>query len=319
VTVSTQVLESLQDESLQRLTEALGDARRVALVDFPSHQNAGDSLIWLGETNYLRRLGVSIDFIGDWLRCSPRGLRRRCPEGPILLSGGGNLGDVWPHTQRFREQMIAEFPDRPIVQLPQSLHFSEPASIDRFREVLTRHGRVTLMIRDVQGFQRAESLFGEVSQVVMCPDMALGVGRIQAPREPDVDVVALRREDKEAGHALPVLPGRTITADWGLRGSDSLLWTALQVPGAIERRVGVVEPLVHGLVTASWQAQAQLNVSRASALLARGRTVVTNRLHAVVMATLMGREVVAVDNNYGKLAPIFDSYLHRFPTITFRH
>src|SRR3546814_7617772 len=48
-------LQARLDESLAPL---LGDGP-VALVDYPDHANVGDSAIWLGETTYLRRRGLT--------------------------------------------------------------------------------------------------------------------------------------------------------------------------------------------------------------------------------------------------------------------
>lgn len=45
--------------------------------------------------------------------------------------------------------------------------------------------------------------------------------------------------------------------------------------------------------------------------------MVTDRLHAAVLATLLGRPVVARDNANGKLAAVFADYLGRFPLARF--
>src|SRR5512141_721889 len=79
----------------------------VALLDFPSHSNVGDSAIWLGERALLRSIGAPVRYCADLESFDPEACRAAHPEGgAILLHGGGNLGDVWPRHQEFRERVI---------------------------------------------------------------------------------------------------------------------------------------------------------------------------------------------------------------------
>jgi pyruvyl transferase EpsO len=60
-------------------------------------------------------------------------------------------------------------------------------------------------------------------------------------------------------------------------------------------------------------------VRAAERTLLHGHVVVTDRLHAAVLATLLGRPVVAHDNANGKLSAVFADYLGRFPNTRFAH
>jgi pyruvyl transferase EpsO len=68
--------------------------------------------------------GRAPDHVCTWDAFDADAFRRDSPAGVVFLHGGGNLGDIWPHHQHFREAMLAEFRDRTIVQLPQSIHLS---------------------------------------------------------------------------------------------------------------------------------------------------------------------------------------------------
>ena len=120
-----------------------------ALVDFPDHANVGDSAIWLGATTFFRRQhGVAPRYVASIPAFSPAALRRAHPEGPILIHGGGNFGDLWPRHQAFREHLLETFPDRLVVQLPQSVHYGDARLADRTARVIARHGNVRLLVRD---------------------------------------------------------------------------------------------------------------------------------------------------------------------------
>ena len=83
----TNALTTIQAETLGVLSRLLEPGTHAALIDFPNHKNHGDHLIFLGECNYLDRLGVTVDYIADPTRYDPFDLEHRLPEGPILLHG----------------------------------------------------------------------------------------------------------------------------------------------------------------------------------------------------------------------------------------
>ena len=309
----------LENRALAVLRRVLAGAGQVALLDFPAHTNAGDSLIYLGQDRLLRAAGCSVGYVADTRTYDPAVLRRRVPHGPILLQGGGNLGDRWLPTQEFRERVVADFPERPIVQLPQSIDFTDPVRQRRAGEIFARHPDLLLLMRDHRSLDRARAAFPG-NRVEFCPDLAVGVGRLPRPSTPDHDVVMLLREDSEraAAHRYALPPGTTVLrADWGFRGWSRARWSLLMAPSAVSRRAAPLRAGAQGLVERSFDELARFSVDAASALLSRGRIVVTDRLHATVLAALMGIPVIALDNANGKISAAHAAYLHRWPEIRF--
>ena len=68
--------------------------RPCALVDFPNYTNVGDSAIWVGERAVLDDLEVDVGYTADRTSFRRRTLERRVGRGPILITGGGNFGDL---------------------------------------------------------------------------------------------------------------------------------------------------------------------------------------------------------------------------------
>jgi pyruvyl transferase EpsO len=138
----------LRARALEVLSELITPHTPCALVDFPHHANVGDSAIWLGERALLRCVGVPVTYTCDRSSFSEQDLLNRLPTGTILIHGGGNFGDLWPHHQDFRERIIWTFPHHRIIQLPQSIHFDHRANLDRARSVLGAHRDLTICVRD---------------------------------------------------------------------------------------------------------------------------------------------------------------------------
>ncbi|MDT2007293.1 hypothetical protein FXW78_27275 [Rhodococcus opacus] len=311
-------LATIRSDTLRTLSALLPSGTKVALVDFPNHQNAGDSLIWTGTRKYLRELDVEVDYVADMSRYAPEHLAERLPSGPILIQGGGNFGDRWEPMQAFRERVVADFPDRQIIQLPQSIEFGPGSALEQAQRVLGAHRNLTILIRDHEGVKRTRELF-PTATVTFCPDLAFGNGWMRSIADGPVDVILLLRRDSEAvDHGYQLHPGLTHRpAEWGLTGYQSLKWKALHIPGAIAKRSATLSRLLYPTVAKAYERQAKLNVETAVKVLKSGRLVVTDRLHAMVLASLLEMPVIAMDNENGKVRAIYSDYLHTLPNVHF--
>ena len=308
-------LEPLADIRLQTLTvlsRLIEPGSPVALLDYPYYPNAGDVLIWAGTRTYLDALRADVRYQERHDRYSREALIARHPTGPILLQGGGNFGDRWPEHQEFRERVISDFPDRRIVQLPQTIEMSL-ATAARIRGVYSRHPDLTVLLRDSGSLRAAESLFPDLD-TGFCPDLAFGYSPTRKRRRASVDVVELKRSDSESATSIPLFEHRqditTTVTDWGLNHREELQWAAIRAPGAVVRRISRhISVLGVRDVPPPYDGFTRLILHSAERTLGRGQVVVTDRLHAVVLAALIGIPVVACDNANRKVSTIIEDYL----------
>ena len=300
------LVRSLSDAVLERLSDVLAGVQAAALVDFPAHFNVGDAAIWLGEKTALSRLGIAVSYACDRHGYDPTHLRKALPEGPILLHGGGNFGDLYPEHQVLRERVLADFPDRHIVQLPQTIAFRDDTSrretIRRFR----RHPQLTLLVRD----DRSLEVYGRelAEDVRICPDMAFCLDL--QPFESPGGVLWLRREDKERRHWAGSVPPGVRVRDWP---ELPAAWAArrrfTQVLGLTAAYAGAAGVPLSRTASSQFDRQAQERVRAGTALLASARTIVTDRLHACILALLCDRPVVVLDNTNGKLRAFYETWV----------
>ena len=293
---------------------------RCALVDFENSSNVGDSAIWLGQTSYLRRSNVSVVYACDTDTYSEDRLRTRLADGVILITGGGNMGDLYPAHQRLREQIIERFDHNKIIQLPQTFAFSDRSNLERAKAIFDRHPNLMLLARDKRSLEFARNEFRAASE--LCPDMAFALGKLSRPVDPDYDVVWLGRSDDESSHASAgAAPDDVFSTDWvevppgsprprlGTRAAfraNSLLTRLASGHPARARRLS-------GLLAATFAPLARQRLERGCRLLSRGRVIVTERLHGHILGVLLGIPQVLVGDRYGKLQSFYETWTRDFP------
>ncbi|ETA04619.1 polysaccharide pyruvyl transferase [Gordonia alkanivorans CGMCC 6845] len=284
----------------------------VALLDFPNHANAGDLLIYRGELAYLDQLGCGVRYLAVFNTYDKAVMDRQVPDGPILLHGGGNFGDRYRVYQEFRERVIAENPDRKIVQMPQTFEFSDPAFLAHTQEVYAEHPDLTILIRHRHDLDRITGLFPR-NRVEFCPDTAFGVGRLQPSAEPDHALVILKRIDNESLHDPEGLSADLVAdafvADWRLewRGTGLRWWPRSFLIVLLSTRASI-RPHIAEWSRRSFDRQSQIIVDQAVRTMSRGHVVVTDRLHGAVFGLLLGKTVVLVDNANRKISAAYRDY-----------
>lgn len=305
--------ERLWEQATGMLRALIAPGSRCALLDFPLYANVGDSAIWLGERALLREVGAVVDYVCRLGSLSVSELTSRIPagDGVILLQGGGNLGDLWPRHQLFRERVISAFPGHRIIQLPQSLHFDDPANLARAQAVFDAHPDLTLLLRDRHSLITARRAFRARS--LLCPDLAFGFDPPPVPGQPEHRVVWLSRTDHEsAGPALAgPLPG-VWTTDWAARQGATAEWT--RELHAVTGRIRAGAPGADsGSLARLYDRHAELHVLRGCRLLCSGRTVITDRLHAHVLSLLLRLPHVLLADRNGKVREFWETWTRGWP------
>jgi len=286
--------------TLDQLLEMIPRASTIALIDEPVHRNIGDHLIQSGSEAFFRRHEVSITFRANTLNYSTRRARAMIPpEAIIVCQGGGHLGDLYPHHQHLREQVIRDFPMHRIVILPQSIYFRDPAAERRALTAFSAHEQLHLCLRDQISFGCATAW--ACCAVHLMPDMAHALWPIANPgpsREQQAGTLYLMRQDQE-NTTVPqrILSHRDDFIDWKeLIGLKDTALLAMIAAGFASERFGPDPLPLRRLL--SWQTDRM--VTRAVRLMASRRQVVTSRLHGALLALLLGKRVELLDSLTGK-------------------
>lgn len=282
---------------LSGLLQFLPVDRPLVYLDYPVHLNFGDLLILRGTEQFFSDCGHTVTARAAYMNFTASRQRHVTRDAIIVMHGGGNFGDLYPVHQRFREQVVRQFPNNRIVILPQSVYFSSPAAQEQSAEVFRAHQDVVLCLRDHASIHRVGRRF--TANTVLMPDMAQ-----QLWQGPDGHshstgrTLELMRRDLEMSQDQNAPGLGADSRDW----LDFIPRWSCRIYGRIlalhelEGRYGhrlAAQPL--------WYEYCRRLHAHMEQQFRDYDRVVTSRLHGMIFAALLGKPVQYVDNTYGKL------------------
>ncbi len=344
-------LEKIRD-SLHTALEKIPPFEQCALLDYPDYFNIGDHLIGLATIFYITDvIKAKINYIASIDDFSAQRLEQRLSQdAPIILQGGGNLGDLWPHHQLFRERIISQYRDRPIIIMPQCIYFANPENLSRAAAIFNAHPNLMLFTRDNYSYELACQHFSKC-QVIKAPDMVFHMIDMPLPgyklnsKNP---LLYLCRDDPELEQTfLPKTLGipNLVVQEWddspkqwiyrGRGRFGELKEWYWRLPGMVLLvREGWQRGLAHPkqwLPRQKWERfhpyarkldslpdQFILRLSWSLMYtgvyqLLQSRLVISNRLHGHILSTLLGIPNILLPNSYYKNEAFYETWTYQIP------
>ena len=314
---TAQVMNGLKS----KLSEILGEfdnSARIIYVDYPVHLNIGDLLINQGTELFFRenRLNIWRRYNLGYTNDFPETIKGIDDSVVFILHGGGNFGDIYGNHNSRRERLIARFPRNRFVVMPQTIFFQDKERERQSVLTIAQHGNCKVLCRDEYSVDVMHR--NGIASASAMPDMAHMLWNVVRPSaEPTENkpFYLVRREEETAGSFNSELfPGDALTVDWEqiirpkhLRCANA----AIRYMDLLSRKNVPVQK------TALWYPIRDLIVLDGIRAVSKHPSVVTDRLHAMLLALLLGRNVTAVDNSYGKLSGYVDIWLRNVPMLNF--
>jgi pyruvyl transferase EpsO len=260
----------------------------VYFTDFPDHPNVGDSAIALGQLTYFRMSDIRVEGI-YCIGTFPKKLLRS--RTPVVINGGGNIAGLFWKIDDHRYRLGRDLrSSTTLIQAPQSIHFATPEAKVEFGREFAERSELRFAVRDERAIA---DLKGLIEDPILAPDAVHHLGAIDAPA-PSKKIVVLARTDRESSGLTGSINGEDWPREKGL----------LKFTSRVRWKGSWLGPL-GGLVNPSaarWELLANLRLQRGIRILSEGETVITDRLHAMLISLQMGRRVIAIDNNNQKLS-----------------
>lgn len=341
-------------DTLHKALGNLGGFEECVLLNYPDYPNIGDHLIGLGTVLYLTEvLKTPINYIASIDDFSEEKLEKNAGKAPIVLQGGGNLGDTWSYHQLFREHIISKYRDRQIIIMPQSIYFANPDNLKRAATIFNAHPNLTLFVRDNYSYELACQHFSNC-QLIKSPDMVFHLANIPLPSykfNPKRPILYLCRQDSELNQAFSpanleisnlVVQDWVDSGKWIYRGRGKFgelkewYW---RLPGVVllvregwqrglarpkewipRQRWERFHPYAHKFDTLYNPFIHRFSWSLMHAgvyQLTQSRLVITNRLHGHLLCVLLGIPHIFLPNSYYKNESFYENWTYQIPFCRF--
>ena len=323
----------------QRLSSALAEQvpaeSSVAYVDYPIHGNTGDQMLMLGTEEWFRRSRFRV--IGKWHVDN-----FRFPDLPsetiIICQPGGNMGDLYRY-QRHREAIVRAYSDHRIVFLPQTIFYRSRDRLRQTADLLRRHDDLHLFVREQSSYELAEAEL-DTTTLTLVPDMASFLHPVNETLDCRIpktatryDILYLMRRDWEWTAVTPIpkrsrfaRPPDVLSFINPFRGSGGpasapetqqaicIDWHETAPLEMYQAWSSLAAVFLFGRILPArwfhrrWERLARRMFVRGVHAIQGAECLVTNRLHAHLLACMVGTPSIVLDNSYGKCSAYFDTW-----------
>ena len=313
-------------------------------LEIPFYPNPGDIAIWKGTRDFLAELPHKCLYTASLRSCE---LPEISSNTIILLQGGGNFGDLYSLNQDFRNRIIQCYPDNRIIILPQTVHYNSARSLRRDVQIMRAHKHLTICARDRKSYQFLRR-YGFSRHILLVPDMAFYCS-LDAWKEyivsPIKESLLVQRGDAEfkrphPGHhrtpsnspykvggrshlQLPLQRGRESRGlEFIYKATDCHDWEFIRLNDSITQ---TYEQYSSRLCPATYEAYNDFLINEyyphalqsAISQLSSYKQIYSTRLHAAIISFMLGKDVVLLDNSYGKNSAFYETWWKDEPMIHF--
>lgn len=286
------------------------------LLDLPYFSNIGDVLIWQGTLDILGTLPYKCLYSSSLENFSPQKIGNKVI---ILLMGGGNFGNIWIRHQYFRRKILEIYPNNKIIQLPQSIAYTEGKILEKDREIFAKHPDFTICVRDNISFQFATKHFKN-NTILLLPDMAFCINPETYSRYSEKTknhkILFLKRNDCEF---------KAASYNDVPKNADVRDWPSIEKMPFIIRLINKIRGITHNYPAINngfsnfiyKRLLRKYYVKLGLKFISSYSMVYTTRLHVGILSTLLSKPIVFFDNSYGKNKEFYLTWLSDIDSIKF--
>lgn len=309
---SLQKIVQLREEIYASLTKLVG--KKCILLDAPYYHNIGDVLIWTGVQCFMKDNGIQCLYTASYETCTFPKIDQNVT---VLFNGGGNLGDLYHEHMDFLISITEHYPSNRIVVLPQTVYYKDVNQADCDFSKLQQHSDFYICARDHKVYQQLCNYFGQNTLVL--PDMAFCISsqRLSPYKKEQVKgKLIIKRDDCEKGAANVSIDGDI--SDWPV--FEHSFRKSTFVNKLFKRLSDAKLPLLSNVFNRLWNWYAskffnEMMIREGVEFISPYMCVETARLHGCILSILLGKEIVLVNNSYGKNKNFYDSWLKDLETI----
>ncbi|MBS9462197.1 polysaccharide pyruvyl transferase family protein [Flagellimonas sp. 389] len=117
----------------------------------------------------------------------------------VTTVGGGNMGDLYPMIEHFRQMVISNFKSNRVISFPQTIDFGDThigrKSLKKAIKVYSKHPNLILLAREQKSYDFFKKHF-TTNTIIKVPDIVLTLDKTAENSKRDGAIICLR-DDKE--------------------------------------------------------------------------------------------------------------------------
>lgn len=264
------------------------------LIGSPIHGNLGDHLIAESEIEFLKK-NYSKNIIElpmlIYLQNRKKILSLIKEHDIIGVSGGGWLGSLWLHDEIAMRKIVQDFSNHKIIVFPQTTYYENNELgwevFKQSKKIFSCHKDLHLFLRDKASYEFClqNQLIGKYNKCYCVPDMAL-IFPIDISKDLEKDdILFCFRRDREkqiSNESIQLL--REYIWEKGNRTKDTTTVYLQEISLTIRKR----------------------ELDKKFNEYAKAKLIITDRLHSMIFAALVGTPCIAFDNVTGKVSGIYE-------------
>lgn len=318
-------IKLLQDKVISTLVPLIQS--NYALLDIPDHGNIGDHLIYEGELIFLNKYLSEYKCVHS-SSCHSFDKKQISDDTVILLHGGGNLGDIYDLHQNFRLDIIQTFPANRIIILPQTVFYNDCQKLKQDCVVFNSHKNLFICVRDQKSYDLLKDYI-DINRIFLLPDMAffIDLSMYTQPIQEERKALLMHRIDVEGTIAPDIqiiesLKNRGLIVDiedWPTfyRTFNTRFYNLRNRFRNIFINILLKSSLFPSLIKNDTNCKIlkQYYMKVGIQFMNKYDVVYTTRLHGLILAILLGKRSVLLDNSYGKLSSFYEAWLTDFSDV----
>ena len=290
------------------------------LYGLPFYSNIGDVLIWEGTRQLLEK--TSYKCVGSY--ASGTTIREKLsPDTIIIIIGGGFFGDVWRRSFSMVLSNIEGRTQNKIIFLPNSISYKSDDLLINDVSFLSTFKRLYICCRDLASYDLAKGIF--TNKVLLVPDMALYIA-------PDTlkeylvpckkGTLYIQRKDHESNASVTF--NNVDIHDWptmerlmpSMFFYKSIFRIYIYMSNFLFFNSSSLRNFVNYVGLHFFK---RYMLKTGVSFISNYNTIVTTRLHPMILAYLLNRKVLFVDNSYGKIEHLYETWLKKVESISKYH
>lgn len=263
------------------------------------HKNLGDQLITLSVNKMLKELFPEkkiVEIPTEMYQVYRNKLIKSIPKNSlIIINGGGWMGNVWVKEELLVQDMVVSFSNNNIIIFPQTIYYDkniEPYEelIDSAREAYKKNPHLMITVREQNSYDFAVQHFPN-TKIMLVPDIALyyfdELDSLRTYKKENVVTFCLR-EDRENVRVNDIIEKiKEVFEKHNLAIGKTSTINEVRVPEN-KRKKSVIDRLE---------------------VFAKSKFIVTDRLHGMIFAYLVGTPCFILENKTKKVSGVYDKWL----------